>query len=145
MNNGNGFKKHNGKHAPHWRKHICRTEHAAIQVEDDRTGMDLETLKRAFFDNLYYIQAKDKGWATAHDYYMALAYTVRDRLLHRWLKTVEQTHFQKDVKVVCYLSAEYLIGRQLGKNLTNVGLHELARHSLRSNSKFKIQNSKLIV
>ncbi|NMG18006.1 glycogen phosphorylase [Brasilonema bromeliae SPC951] len=127
MNNGNGLKKHNGKHIPHWKKHICRTEHAAIQVEDDRTGMDVETLKRAFFDNLYYIQAKDKGWATAHDYYMALAYTVRDRLLHRWLKTVEQTYFKKDVKVVCYLSAEYLIGRQLGKNLTNIGLHDVAR------------------
>ncbi|MBW4633148.1 MAG: glycogen/starch/alpha-glucan phosphorylase [Iphinoe sp. HA4291-MV1] len=127
MNNDNGLKKHNGKHIPHRKKHICRTEHAVVQVQDDRTGMDIETLKRAFFDNLYYIQAKDRGWATAHDYYMALAYTVRDRLLHRWLKTVEQTHFQKDVKVVCYLSAEYLIGRQLGKNLTNVGLHEQAR------------------
>jgi len=127
MNNGNGLKKHNGRHIPHRKKHICRTEHAAIQVQDDRTGMDIETLKRAFFDNLYYIQAKDKGWATAHDYYMALAYTVRDRLLHRWLKTVEQTYFPKDIKVVCYLSAEYLIGRQLGKNLTNVGLYEQAR------------------
>jgi starch phosphorylase len=127
MNNGNGLKKHNGRHIPHRKKHICRTEHAAIQVQDDRTGMDIETLKRAFFDNLYYIQAKDRGWATAHDYYMALAYTVRDRLLHRWLKTVEQTYFPKDMKVVCYLSAEYLIGRQLGKNLTNVGLYEQAR------------------
>jgi starch phosphorylase len=127
MNNGNGLKKHNGRHIPHRKKHICRTEHAAIQVQDDRTGMDIETLKRAFFDNLYYIQAKDRGWATAHDYFMALAYTVRDRLLHRWLKTVEQTYFPKDVKVVCYLSAEYLIGRQLGKNLTNVGLYEQAR------------------
>ncbi|BAZ22996.1 glycogen phosphorylase [Kalymmatonema gypsitolerans NIES-4073] len=127
MNNGNGLKKHNGRHIPHRKKHICRTEHAAIQVQDDRTGMDIETLKRAFFDNLYYIQAKDRGWATAHDYYMALAYTVRDRLLHRWLKTVEQTYFPKDIKVVCYLSAEYLIGRQLGKNLTNVGLYEQAR------------------
>lgn len=77
MNNGNGLKKHNGRHIPHRKKHICRTEHAAIQVQDDRTGMDIETLKRALFDNLYYIQAKDRGWATAHDYYMALAYTVR--------------------------------------------------------------------
>lgn len=127
MNNGNGFKTHDGQHAPHWKKHHCRTEHVPVQVQDDRTGMDIETLKRAFLDNLYYIQAKDKGWATAHDYFMALSYTVRDRLLHRWLKTVEQTYFQKDVKVVCYLSAEYLIGPQLSKNLTNVGIYEQAR------------------
>ena len=124
--NGNGLKQETQRHAPRTEKHIRRTEHAAIQVQNDRTGMDVETLKRAFFDNLYYIQAKDKGWATAHDFYMALAYTVRDRLLHRWIKTVEQTYQKKGVKVVCYLSAEYLIGRQLGKNLINVGIHDQA-------------------
>ncbi len=112
---------------PHPQKHIRRTEHVRIQVEDDRTGTSLETLKRAFLDNLYYIQAKDQDWATQHDRYMALAYTVRDRLLHRWLKTVEQTYLKKDIKIVCYLSAEYLIGRQLGKDLVNVGLYEKAR------------------
>jgi len=124
--NGNGLKQETQRHAPRTEKHIRRTEQATIQVQDDRTGMDVETLKRAFFDNLYYIQAKDQDWATAHDFYMALAYTVRDRLLQRWIKTVEQTYQKKDVKVVCYLSAEYLLGRQLGKNLINVGLHDQA-------------------
>ncbi len=127
--NNNHFKQ-NGNRVPHFRKHVRRTEHVEIQVQDDRTGMDAVTLKRALLDNLYYIQAKDSDWATAHDYYMALAYTVRDRLLHRWIKTVEQTYFQKDVKVLCYLSAEYLLGRQMGKNLVNVGLYEEARHIL---------------
>jgi starch phosphorylase len=124
--NHNGSKKQSHNHIPFLKKHIRRTEQV-VQVQDDRTGMDVETLKRAFYDNLYYILAKDKGWATAHDYYMALSYTVRDRLLHRWIKTVEQTYFKKNVKVVCYLSAEYLTGRQLGKNLINVGLYEEAR------------------
>ncbi|MBR8836453.1 MAG: glycogen/starch/alpha-glucan phosphorylase [Stigonema ocellatum SAG 48.90 = DSM 106950] len=125
--NSKGLKKESHTHIPLRKKHIGRTEHVSIQVQDDRTGMDIETLKRAFLDNLYYILAKDKSWATAHDDFMALAYTVRDRLLHRWLKTVSQTDFQKNVKVVCYLSAEYLIGRQLGKNLINVGLFDQAR------------------
>jgi glycogen phosphorylase len=127
MNNGNGLKQHDGINTPGWKRHHCRTEHVPVQVQDDRTGMDIETLKRAFLDNLYYIQAKNKGWATAHDYFMALSYTVRDRLLNRWIKTVEQTYFHKDVKVVCYLSAEYLIGPQLGKNLISVGIYEQAR------------------
>jgi len=114
-------------YTPEPTKHIHRTPEAAVQVEDDRTGMSVETLKRAFADNLYYTQGKDQNWATPYDYYMALAYTVRDRLLHRWNNTLEQTLFQGKAKFVCYLSAEYLIGRQLGKNLINVGLYERAR------------------
>lgn len=124
---GNQTQHDRKSYAPSSKKYICGTQPVEVQVEDDRTGMSLETLKRAFIDNLYYLQGKDKDWATPHDYYMALAYTVRDRLLHRWIKTVEQTYFQPSAKVVCYLSAEYLIGRQLGNNLANVGLYEQAR------------------
>ncbi|MDJ0903178.1 MAG: glycogen phosphorylase, partial [Xenococcus sp. MO_188.B8] len=87
-----------------------------IKVEDDRTGMSLETLKRAFLDNLFYLQGKDRSNATLRDYYYALAYTVRDRLLHRFLKTV-RTYNENNVKVVSYLSAEFLMGRHLANNL----------------------------
>lgn len=111
------------------KKHIRRTAHVQVQVEDDRTGMSVETLKRAFADNLYYLLAKDESWATERDYFMALAYTVRDRLLHRWIKTT-QTYFAQDVKAVFYLSAEYLMGKQLGNNLINVGLYEQARQAV---------------
>ncbi len=114
------------QHRSPLKKHIHRTAPVESQVEDDRTGMSVEALKRAFADNLYYIQGKGEDWATPHDYYMALAYTVRDRLIHRWIKT-QHTYFEQDAKIVCYLSAEYLIGRQLGNNLINVGLFEVAR------------------
>ena len=60
-----------------------------ILVEDDRTGTSLETLRRAVLDNLFYIQGKFPAIATPNDYYMALAYTVRDRLLHRWIKRLK--------------------------------------------------------
>ena len=66
---------------------ISPPEPVQIQIEDDRTGVTVETLKRAFADNLYYIQGKNEFLATPFDYYMALAYTVRDRLLHRWINT----------------------------------------------------------
>jgi glycogen phosphorylase len=99
-----------------------------IQVEDDRTGLSLATLRRALADNLFYLQGKFPGIATKNDYYMALAYTVRDRLLHRWLNTV-QTYLKKDVKVVCYLSAEFLMGPHLANNLINLGLYERVRQA----------------
>ena len=47
-------------------------------IEDDRTGLSVETLRRALADNLFYVQGKFPEIATKNDLYMALAYTVRD-------------------------------------------------------------------
>ena len=46
-------------------------------AETDRTGLSRDALRRAFLDNLYCVQGKFPALATKHDYYMALAYTVR--------------------------------------------------------------------
>ncbi len=98
-------------------------------IEDDRTGLEIETLRRAILDNLFYIQGKFPAIATKHDFYMALAYTVRDRLLQRWLNTV-QTYLKKDVRTVCYLSAEFLVGPHLGNNLINLGIEKEIRQAV---------------
>ena len=94
-----------------------------ITVEDDRTGLQVETLKRALLDNLFYIAGRFAAYATPLDYYTALAYTVRDRLLARWLSTVESS-MRQDVRVVSYLSAEFLMGPHLGNNILNLGIGE---------------------
>ncbi|MFZ4665304.1 MAG: glycogen/starch/alpha-glucan phosphorylase [Prochlorotrichaceae cyanobacterium] len=94
-----------------------------IQVEDDRTGMSLETLKRAFADHLFYLQGKYESIATKEDYYSALSYTIRDRLLYRWLAT-QKTYTEQHVKQVCYLSAEFLMGRHLGNSLINLEIYD---------------------
>jgi starch phosphorylase len=100
-----------------------------IQIEDDRTGISLETLKRAFLDNLFYIQAKFPKIATKQDYYMALAFTIRDRLLNRWLHTT-QTYLEKSPRMVAYLSAEFLLGPHLGNNLINLGLYDIVKQAI---------------
>ena len=124
---GKGYRE---KQLARLKDYIQRRETVEVQVEDARTGMSLEALKRAFVHNLYYTQGKDGHFATAHDYYMALAYTVRDRLVHRRLKTA-QTYLDQDVKIVYYLSLEFLMGRQLGNNLLNSGLYERAHQALK--------------
>ena len=105
--------------------------HKTATIEDDRTGTSLETLRRAMLDNLFYVQGKFPEIATPYDYYMGLAYTVRDRLLHRWVNTVE-TWLHKGVKIVCYLSAEFLMGPQLGNNLINLGLEDTVREAVQA-------------
>jgi starch phosphorylase len=98
-------------------------------IEDDRTGMSPETLKRAFLDNLFYLQGINRANASPYNYYIALAYTVRDRLLHRFLKTVD-TYKQEKVKVVCYFSAEFLMGRYLGNNLVNLDIYDQMKDAI---------------
>ncbi|MCS6960056.1 MAG: glycogen/starch/alpha-glucan phosphorylase [Pseudanabaenaceae cyanobacterium SKYGB_i_bin29] len=100
-----------------------------VQIEDDRTGLSVETLKRAFADNLFFIQGKYESIATPKDYYMALSYTMRDRLLQRWLKTLK-TYSEQNVKQVYYLSAEFLMGRHLGNSLINLDIYNNVKQAL---------------
>jgi starch phosphorylase len=101
------------------------------KLEPTRTGLAAETLTRAVLDNLAYLQARYPDIATPHDWYMALAYSVRDRMLARWVSTV-QTYFARHVKIACYLSAEFLIGPQLGNNLVNLGIQANARAAMQA-------------
>lgn len=99
------------------------------QYVPTRTGMTVDAFKRALLDNLYYIQGKDPSFATRTDYFLALAYTVRDRMIHRWLETI-RTYERSRARIVYYLSAEYLPGRQLANNLLNENLTGIARQAL---------------
>jgi len=98
--------------------------------EDVRTGLTVEILKRGLADNLFYAQGKFPAIATTNDFYMALAYTVRDRQLHRWINTVETYLKQKEPKVVCYLSAEFLLGPRLRNSLVNLGIYDQVRQAV---------------
>ncbi|MDA0267929.1 MAG: glycogen/starch/alpha-glucan family phosphorylase, partial [Cyanobacteria bacterium] len=100
-----------------------------VDVEDDRTGLSIETLRRAMADHLFYLQGRWPEVATRNDFYMALAHTVRDRMLQRWLHT-KRLYRQPDVRVVCYLSAEFLLGPHLGNNLINLGIADQVRDAV---------------
>ena len=97
--------------------------------EPTRSGLAVATLQRAVLDNLACLQGRFPDIATPYDWYMALAYSVRDRMLARWVSTV-RAYAAPDAKVVCYLSAEFLIGPQLGNNLVNLGIEASAREAM---------------
>lgn len=67
--------------------------------------------------------------STANDRYFALAATVRDYLMARWLEDVRRQRTIQS-KGVAYLSAEYLLGRQLDNNLLATGLTDIADEAL---------------
>jgi glycogen phosphorylase len=98
-------------------------------LDSVRTGRGVDAIKRAFGDNLFCIQARFPSVATRNDYYQALAYTVRDRLLARWIRSAE-TFRDKGSRTVCYLSLEFLLGPHLGMNLLNLGITEPVRRAM---------------
>jgi len=97
--------------------------------EPVRTGLSTETFKQAVLDNLMYLQARYPAIATTQNWYIALAHSVRDRMLERWVNTVK-AYAARDVKVACYFSAEFLIGPQLGNNLMCLGIEAAARTAI---------------
>lgn len=114
-----------------------RTDNFEYMVESslDQTTSNVQhallvgRLRRDFERHLRLTLAKDRYSATDHDRYYALALTVRDRLIDRWIAT-QQTHHSQGAKRVYYLSLEFLMGRLLGNNVINLGLESACRDAL---------------
>jgi starch phosphorylase len=106
------------------------TPNPDLSPTDDRISLSKEALKNGFLDDLLYIQGKFPALATQNDYYMALAYAVRDRMLQRWISTAA-TYTKEGSRTVAYLSAEFLMGPHLGNNLINLGIYSEVQASMR--------------
>jgi starch phosphorylase len=97
--------------------------------DDPRPRDDAAALRRDIIGKLYFELAKFPDVATRNDHYLALAFAIRDRLLYRWIGSAREYYLGKH-RTVMYLSAEYLIGPQLGANLLTLGLYTAARSAV---------------
>lgn len=85
--------------------------------------------KQALQNHLVFSIFKTDEVATPRDWYSTTAYTVRDHVIDRWVKTVE-TYAEQDPKRVYYLSLEFLIGRMLSNAALNLGVESEVRAGL---------------
>lgn len=90
---------------------------------------NVSNIKKAFNRHLHFSIIKDRNVATPRDYYMALANTVRDHLVSRWIRT-QQHYYEKDPKRVYYLSLEFYMGRTLSNTMMNLGLQATVDEAL---------------
>ncbi|MCX7626224.1 MAG: glycogen/starch/alpha-glucan phosphorylase [Candidatus Sumerlaeaceae bacterium] len=85
----------------------------------------LEQVKR----HVRYTLAKEWATLSLENMLIAVSLAVRDLLVERMIET-ERRYAKTDAKRVYYLSMEFLVGRSLGNNLTNLGIYELCRDAL---------------
>ena len=99
-------------------------------ADPERAGLDAEGVFDGMTEHLFFTIGKLAPTASRHDLYMALSYAVRDRLMTRYLASLEAIRARPQ-KTVAYLSAEFLIGPQLNNNLLNLGIQKEAETALR--------------
>ena len=99
-------------------------------ADPQRSGLRAEDVFDGMTEHLFYTLGKLAPTASRHDLYMALSYAVRDRLMTRYLAGIEAIA-ATPARVVAYMSAEFLIGPQLGNNLLMLGIQDEAAEALR--------------
>jgi starch phosphorylase len=115
------------------KNHTTKAKPITCQQEfiDVRTGTDVETLKQAITEHLFYEQGRNIVNASLNDLYLAVSYTVRDRLKQHEQKTMNAAFYENDVRLVSYLSAEFLMGPQLGANLIDLNIYDEVEQALK--------------
>ncbi len=102
----------------------------ATQIALPSEDGDVAAFRRAVVAKLAYAVGKDPIVASNHDWFLATALTVRDRIVDRWFPSTRAIYTEKR-KRVYYLSLEFLIGRLLRDSLNNLQLTDVVRAALK--------------
>ena len=100
-------------------------------VFTSRQGTDSDAIVAGFEEHLKYSLAMDPKSTAKYDRYYALVYTIRDRLIERWIKT-KKAHEKDTGRKLYYFSIEYLMGRAIGNNIINLGIEEQLKEAMKT-------------
>jgi len=100
------------------------TKRGCNDYDTIRIGQSPAKIQKAILTHLHFTQAKPLPFATRNDCYMATAHAVRDQMVNNWFTSFYDliSLAKENLKVVSYLSSEFLMGPHLGNNLVNLGL-----------------------
>ncbi|MFN2354810.1 MAG: glycogen/starch/alpha-glucan phosphorylase [Desulfopila sp.] len=111
---------------------------AALQDDElDRTwprvseDYGAESIRKSIIHHLLSFQGRDPERSGPSDISKALAYTLRDILVKKWIRT-QKTYYAREQKRVYYLSLEFLIGRSMENCLLNLGMYDQVQEALDS-------------
>jgi len=91
--------------------------------------MKTDSIRQSMVAHLRSSLAKVPETATLNDWFLALALTARSRLMQKWIHSLR--NYTEDVGIVAYLSAEYVVGPQLGKMLVDLGMYDDAAEAVK--------------
>jgi starch phosphorylase len=100
-----------------------RRERSIVIGDDHVVENDVLAFKMLFNRHLHFTLAQDLSVASERDFYVALAYTVRDHVMKNWMRTAK-VYYTKDPKRVYYLSLEFYMGRTLTNTMVNLGIEK---------------------
>ena len=103
----------------------------ADKTENTRFGSNSKAIAQDFAEQLKYSLDADVYHTTPEGRYQALAYAIRDRIIHQW-DLSRKTQRAKHSKRVYYLSLEFLMGRAMTNNIINMGLEKSVKDALSS-------------
>ena len=90
---------------------------------------DKEDFKKQVVSNVKNMYRKTIDEASKQQVFQAVAYTVKDYIIDRWIATHKE--FEKeDAKTVYYMSMEFLMGRALGNNMINLTCYKEVKEAL---------------
>jgi len=98
-------------------------------LDYDVPGMDEPAIRRSLANHLTLTYSKHPDSATTRDWFESAAYTVRERLVERWMESM-QSYYRNDSKRIYYLSLEFLVGRTFNNAVLNMDIMDECKTAL---------------